>query len=190
MSEQALRGKLPSIWTFITADVLAFSLFFTLFMIERDRQVALFDQSSRLLDADLGLLNTLILITSSWLVALGVEAARHGQRHALRRYLLLAMLVGSGFAITKLIEYRAKITHGISMLTDDFFMFYFALTGIHFLHFAVGFGILLVLWWQAREQSLDGPFGGWIESGGIYWHMVDLLWIVLFPMLYLLGMAA
>lgn len=159
-------------------------------MIERGRQVALFDRSSRLLDADLGLLNTLILITSSWLVALGVEAARHGRRPALRRYLLLAMLVGGGFAVTKLLEYRAKITHGISMLTDDFFMFYFALTGIHFLHFVVGFGILLALWLQARDRALDGPFGGWIESGGIYWHMVDLLWIMLSPMLYLLGRAA
>lgn len=190
MPEQAARSKAPSIWTFITADVMAFALFFVLFMIERDRQVALFDQSSILLDANLGLLNTLILITSSWLVVLGVEAARHGQRVALRRYLLLAMLVGSGFAVTKVIEYGSKISHGITMLSNDFFMFYFALTGIHFVHFLLGLGILLMLWLQARYKDLDGPFMVWIESGGIYWHMVDLLWIVLFPMLYLLGVSA
>ncbi|PKO89840.1 MAG: cytochrome-c oxidase [Betaproteobacteria bacterium HGW-Betaproteobacteria-12] len=190
MPEQQPRGEVPSIWAFITADVLAFALFFVLFMAERGRQVALFDQSSLQLDANLGLLNTLILITSSWLVALGVEAARHGNRLALRRWLLLAMLVGAGFAVTKFIEYSAKIGHGITMLSNDFFMFYFALTGIHFLHFLVGIGVLLMLWMQARDRELAGSFMVWLESGGIYWHMVDLLWIVLFPMLYLLGRSA
>ncbi|WP_374475683.1 cytochrome c oxidase subunit 3 [Zoogloea sp.] len=190
MAEEVVASsKMPSIWTFILADVMAFALFFVLFMVERRHQVALFDESSRLLDANLGLLNTLILISSSWLVALGVEAARHGWRVGLRRYLMLAIVVGGAFAVTKAIEYSTKIGQGITMMSNDFFMFYFALTGIHFLHFMVGIGALCMLWFQAKEEDLEGPFMGWVESGGIYWHMVDLLWIVLFPMLYLLGVS-
>lgn len=188
--EQAAPRAAPAIWTFITADVLAFALFFTLFMLERGHQVALFDRSSSQLDVSLGLLDTLFLVTSSWLVALGVAAARQGRRAALRRRLLLAMVLGAGFAVSKCIEYGAKIAAGITMLSNDFFMFYFALTGIHFLHFIVGFGVLAMLWFKAGQQDLAGPFLPWIESGGIYWHMVDLLWIVLFPMLYLSGATA
>jgi nitric oxide reductase NorE protein len=66
-------------------------------------------------------------------------------------------------------------------------MFYYVLTGIHFLHFMVGMAVLAMLWFKAGWEAVDGPLLGWVESGGLYWHMVDLLWIVLFPMLYLLG---
>jgi len=149
--------------------------------------VALFDRSSATLDANLGLLNTLILVTSSWLVARALASARAGRRAELRRRLMAAMLVGSGFAVTKVLEYSGKISNGITLLTNDFFMFYFALTGIHFLHFIGGVAVLAWLWWSAGDEAPDGPFLGWVESGGIYWHMVDLLWIILFPMLYLLG---
>lgn len=186
---QGGRRPAPSILTFITADMMAFGLLFVLFMIERAKSPALFDRSARSLDADLGALNTIILLTSSWLVMLGVDAARAGDRSRLRRFLSLAMLVGSGFAVTKMIEYTTKITHGTTMLTNDFFSFYFILTGIHFLHFAVGMGVLAMLWVKAGSEPLEGLFLGWITSGGIYWHMVDLLWIMLFPMLYLLGAA-
>ena len=192
MAEHADRGeaRAPAIWTFITADILTFTLFFALFMHERGRQVALFNAGAVKLDAGLGLLNTLFLITSGWLVALALSAARAGDRVVLRRRLLLALIVGSGFAVTKAIEYHHKIAQGITLVSNDFFMFYFALTGIHFLHFLVGVGVLLWLWINAANEQLDGPFLGTIESGGLYWHMVDLLWIVLFPLLYLLGVSA
>ena len=73
------------------------------------------------------------------------------------------------------------------MLSNDFFMFYFVLTGVHFAHFLVGMVVLALLWSRTRSEAVDGPLFGWIESGALYWHMVDLLWIVIFPMLYLLG---
>jgi len=177
----------PAILTFIVADIAAFGLFFAFFMIGRGAQVALFDRSAALLNADVGMLNTLILVTSSWLVVLAVDGARRGDRRTVRTFLALAFVVGAGFAVTKVIEYGDKVSHGITLLTNDFFMFYFVLTGIHFLHFLIGMGVLAMLWFKAGQEAVDGPLFGWIESGGLYWHMVDLLWIVLFPMLYLLG---
>jgi nitric oxide reductase NorE protein len=175
-----------AIWTFITADVMAFGLFFLLFMIERAHTPGLFSRSAALLDSRLGLLNTLILVTSGWFTVLAVQAARRGDRGGVGRYLLLAFGVGAGFAVSKVAEYAGKISHGITMLSNEFFTFYFFLTGLHFLHFLVGMGVLAMLWLRVRREAPDGPMLGWIESGGIYWHMVDLLWIMLFPLLYLL----
>jgi nitric oxide reductase NorE protein len=181
------RWKEPaSIWTFVTADVMAFGFFFLLFMLERSYDPGLFNQGAAQLSARLGLLNTLILITSGWFMALAVQAARAGNRGLVRSRLALAFGVGSGFAVTKAFEYGAKISHGITLLSNEFFTFYFFLTGLHFFHFLVGMGVLAMLWFRAGREAPDGLLCGWIESGGIYWHMVDLLWIVLFPLLYLL----
>lgn len=183
----APTAKAPGILTFIFADVAIFGLLFGAFMMERMHQVALFDRSSASLDVNLGLLNTLILLTSGLCVVLAVHAAREGSAPVTRRWLLAAFVIGAGFGVTKLTEYSAKFEHGISMLTNDFYMFYFVLTGVHFIHFLAGMVVLAVLWFRAAREPVDGPLFGWIESGGLYWHMVDLLWIVIFPMLYLLG---
>lgn len=183
----ASPSRAPGILTFILADVLVFGLLFVGFMVERLDQLALFNRSSADLDVRLGLLNTLILVTSGLFVVLAVQAARAGRAVATRNWLLASFVVGAGFGVNKLIEYSDKLAHGVSMLTNDFFMFYFVLTGVHFLHFLAGMVVLAVLWFKASREAVDGPLFGWIESGGLYWHMVDLLWIVIFPMLYLLG---
>jgi len=181
------NARAPGILTFILADVLVFGLLFVGFMVERLGQLELFNRSAAALDVHLGLLNTLILVTSGLFVVLAVHAAREGRSKATRNWLLASFVVGAGFGINKLIEYSDKLGHGISMLTNDFFMFYYVLTGVHFLHFLAGMVVLAVLWFRASREAVDGPLFGWIESGGLYWHMVDLLWIVIFPMLYLLG---
>lgn len=177
----------PGILTFIVADVIIFGVLFVAFMLERSSQLALFDRSATALNASFGLINTLILITSGLFVVLAVDAARHGRAASTRGWLLASLAVGAGFGVTKLIEYSDKLNHGITMLSNDFFMFYFVLTGVHFLHFLAGMVILILLWFRAGREAVDGPLFGWIESGALYWHMVDLLWIVIFPMLYLLG---
>jgi nitric oxide reductase NorE protein len=174
------------VWFFISADITLFAVLFLLFMIERAKAVDLFEAGRRQLTPELGLLNTVILLTSSWLVALAVHHARDGRRDAVTRYLIAGMAVGAGFAVTKVFEYWGKIAHGITLLTSDFFSFYFALTGLHFLHFLVGLGVLAVCVAKSRRDRLDEKFVVWIESSGCYWHMVDLLWIVIFPMIYLL----
>ncbi len=183
--QRKLAGD-EGVWFFICADITLFAALFALFMVERYKAVALFEQSRLTLNPLLGALNTLILLSSSWLVALAVHSARAGQRQAVSRYLTFSLLVGACFAVTKIFEYWYKIAAGTTLLTNDFFMFYFALTGLHFLHFLVGMVVLAVCWSKTQHASMDADFIVWIESSGCYWHMVDLLWIALFPMLYLL----
>lgn len=173
----------PGIWTFIAADCVGFAVFFMVFMVERMKAPAAYDASSRLLDVRTGLANTLILITSSWLVALACDAALRGRRRAAGRLMLAGLGVGSCFAVLKIAEYQHKIAGGITPTTNDFFMFYFILTGVHFLHYLIGLGVLAMMIFALRREAAVP----WLEYGALYWHMVDLLWLFLFPMLYLLG---
>lgn len=177
------------VWTFIIADMGAFAMFFLVFAVGRMASPDLFEASRQHLDVTLGLLNTLILLTSSLLMVRAVEAARARDRGATLRNLVLTILIGLGFAVTKIIEYKAKGAAGIGLTTNEFYTYYFAFTGIHFLHFIIGIGALLMMVVKARRDVLDDKFRVWIESVGCYWHMVDLLWIMLFPMLYLLRAA-
>ncbi len=175
-------ARLPGdagVWVFICADIFAFGLFFLLFMRGRVAHPALYDRSRQLLDP-------LILLTSSWFMVMAVTAAREGVRSRVIRNLVLAIGVGSGFAVTKIVEYSIKIHAGITMLSNEFFTYYFVFTGIHFLHFLIGMVVLTVCLTKARKQPMDANYVVWIEASGCYWHMVDLLWIMLFPMLYLL----
>ena len=179
-----LAGE-PGVWVFIGADMAAFGLFFLIFTVGRVGHPALYEQSRQALNPTIGLLSTLFLLTSSWLVVLAVGAARQGDRGPARILLMLAMLVGAGFAVNKVIEYTTKINAGITMLTNEFFTYYFIFTGIHFLHFIIGMVALGLCVSKARHERSSTRFLTWIESVGCYWHMVDLLWIVLFPMLYM-----
>jgi len=183
-----LRGRhVPGVLVFIIADMVVFCMLFIGFMTDRMKDITLFNQSALTLDVRFGVLNTLILVTSGLFVVLAVNAARAGQRMATRRWLLLSFLIGAGFGVSKLIEYSIKIEHGITIQTNPFFMFYYALTGAHFLHFIGGMVALVVLWvLTGRESTVSPQTFNLIESGALYWHMVDLLWLFLFPMLYLL----
>jgi nitric oxide reductase NorE protein len=174
------------IWVLITADVFLFAVFFNIFIWDRLHQAQLFEASRKLLNPDVGLLSTFFLLTSSWFMVGAVHAAREAKRRSLLRSLILAMVAGSGFAISKIFEYSHKIAAGITLVTNDFFQYYFILTGFHFFHFILGMGVLAALWAKAKNDDLDEKFLLWIESGASYWHMVDLLWLMLFPLLYLL----
>ena len=180
----ALPGD-AGLWVFILADMTAFALFFLLFGLGRAGSPVLFEQSRHALSAGFGVANTVILLTSSWMMVEAVKAARRADRKWTMHFLLLSIIIGTGFGATKIIEYAEKARAGISMLTNDFFMYYFVFTGIHFLHFLVGICALVVTFAKARTDLMDARFVRWIESVGCYWHMVDLLWIMLFPLLYL-----
>jgi nitric oxide reductase NorE protein len=179
--------QVSGVLVFILADIIVFGMLFMGFMSDRLAQLELFDSSAATLNVNLGMLNTLILMTSGLLVVLAVNAARHGNRSATRWWLGLSMLVGLGFGVTKLTEYSDKFDHGLSMMTNDFYMYYFVLTGAHFMHFLGGMVALVALWFLAGRNQVNGPYFRWLEAGALYWHMVDLLWLVIFPMLYLLG---
>jgi nitric oxide reductase NorE protein len=177
------------IWFFIAGDLCLFTVIFLLFMTGRMHAPAVFGRSRETLHLDLGVVNTLVLITSSYFMARAVVASRHRVRAQVVRNLSLALGIGSIFAVVKVFEYGSLFKAGISPVTNDFFMYYFVLTGLHLLHYLGGILALLVTLARARKRDLNAGYTRWIESVGVYWHMVDLIWIFLFPMLYLLRAA-
>jgi nitric oxide reductase NorE protein len=183
LEEELIAG----IHFFILADIILFAALFGGFMVERGADIELFNQSANSLSAWTGIINTLILVTSGLCVVLAVNAARQGNTAQTRGWLVATFVIGAGFGISKVMEYSDKISHGITMHSNDFFMFYYALTGAHFLHFLGGIGALIFIWYQAGKEPVNGKLFSTIESVALYWHMVDLLWIFIFPILYLLG---
>ena len=186
--EHAAR-RLPGdrdVWLFIGAELMMFGAFFVAYVVGRARQAPLFDSSQLLLDQKLGVFNTLLLVTSSWAVASAVLATRGGLSSSATRHLGLGIALGLGFLVVKAFEYSAKFSAGITLLTNDFFMFYFVLTMVHAAHVTAGTVILLVLWNNARSGRYGPGNMKGLETGASYWHMVDLVWLFMFPLLYLL----
>ena len=176
----------PGVWMFIIGDVLVFSLLFSVFVYDRSQEVALFVEQQQLLNQTLGLLNTVLLLTSSWLVALAVHGARAGQLSRARSCFVSAILCGIGFVVVKYFEWGEKITADLTIETNNFFMYYYLMTGIHLLHMVIGIGVLVFLWQSVRSAELDAQGVGVLESGACFWHLVDILWIALFALLYLM----
>lgn len=181
MRERRLPG-VEGIWAFVFADMTMFAVMFACFMVDRREDVALFEASRQALSLDFGGINTLILLTSSMLVVLAIDALKHDRPRWAPTFFALALACGLAFMVSKAFEYSAKFEAGISMLSNGFFMYYFILTGIHLGHVLVGNVVLAVLWFKSRSQTTGLAT---YESGATYWHMVDLLWVCLFPLLYL-----
>lgn len=183
-SEKHIPGEV-GVWIFIFGDMLIFSLFFVVFLYYRGLDLELFTRSQALLNENYGAINTILLLTSSWFVVLAVQAVRAGRAKIVGRLCLLALSCGVGFIVVKILEYGEKIRAGYTLTSNDFFMYYYIFTGIHFLHLIIGMCVLVFLYFKSKTiQSSDADVQ-LFESGGAYWHMVDLLWIVLFPLLYL-----
>lgn len=184
------RGIAPpgdlAVWFFICAELLAFGVFFAAYAFTRMRHVELFDTMQLTLDRQAGALNTVLLITSSWCVARAVHAVEHSRTVAATHWLLGALACGAGFLIVKGAEYADKFADGISLSTNTFYMFYLSLTFFHFMHVILGMVVLAVLAVQTRRGDYGRGNMNGLESGAAYWHMVDLVWIVLFPLVYVL----
>jgi nitric oxide reductase NorE protein len=176
------------IWVLVGGDLLLFSVFFVVLVTYRADDPALFADAQRSLDQFIGALNTLLLLTSSLFVALAVKSIRSGTAAARTapRMLAIGALLGFGFVIVKGFEWSARFAAGQTISTNDFFMFYFMYTGIHLLHVLLGLIVLVTLSFVSRRPSLDANTIRLVESGGIFWHLVDLLWVVLFALFYLL----
>ena len=180
-----LPGDL-AIWFFILAELLAFAVFFSAYAFARASHVEEFNLYQQTLDRNAGAINTVLLITGSWFVVLAVQAAHRDDRAAIGRNLLLGFVCGGGFLAVKIFEYAAKFGAGITLSTNTFYMFYISLTFFHFMHVILGMVILTVLWMQARKGVYGSHYAHGLESGAAYWHIVDLLWIVLFPLVYVM----
>ena len=177
------------IWVFIGADSVIFAILFLTFMQDRLKNPALFEASRHTLNMNLGGLDTLILLTSSWSVALAVQAMKRDQIDREPRLLLGGAVTGLMFMASKSVEYFQKFAHGITPGTNPFFMWYFTLTGIHLAHVVTGTSLLTYLWVRSRRGTYDHLHRAVPESVASFWHLVDLLWVVLFPLLYLMKAA-
>jgi cytochrome c oxidase subunit 3 len=195
-SEAATLGM----WVFLVTEVLFFSGLFLVYTIYRTWYPDAFAAASHSLDIRLGAINTVVLITSSLTMALAVHAAQTGDRRLVMIFLAVTMILGAIFLGIKSVEYYEKfvehhvpgpyfqfeekeyVTHA-----QIFFSLYFIMTGLHAIHMIIGLGIMTwMLWWTWSGVITDEYYSP-IEISGLYWHFVDIVWIFLFPLLYLLG---
>jgi nitric oxide reductase NorE protein len=182
--ETHLPGE-EGVWVLIFGDMLLFGVFFATFLFYRGREPQLFAESQGHLDLNLGAINTLLLLTSSIAVVTAVRAIRQGAQRLAVPLFIVAWLCGAGFGVNKYIEYHAKLVAGITPATNNFYMYYYILTGLHMFHVLIGMAVLVFCVVQARKPEMTARRFGYIEGGACFWHMVDLLWIVLFPLIYL-----
>lgn len=165
----------PLMWVLIISELAVFGAFFMAFEVTRILHPAIFHAGQATLDIRLGGLNTLILVTSGYLTARGAQAAT---TQASRRWLAGAMALGAAFLVVKGIEYADKAAHGAGLETDVFYTLFFLMTGFHAMHVVLGIIILAIVAWKNTPANL--------ETGAAFWHMVDLIWLILFPLVYLL----
>ena len=205
--EQQRDAASLGMWVFLGTEVMFFGGMFCAYLIYRFWYYNEFAAGSRSIDIWLGTINTVVLICSSLTVALGVRAAQLGQRKLLVILLLLTMLFGLAFLGIKGVEWYQKYEEhhipGSTFSADDliqkypgihidpsheqiYFSLYFALTGLHALHMVIGLGIFTVLTFYAWKGRYTPEYYTPIEIGGLYWHFVDIVWIYLFPLLYLI----
>jgi len=180
-----LPGDL-AIWFFIFMELLVFGIFFIAYAVMRIQNIEMFNQYQLTLNREIGAANTLLLITSSYFVVRAVHAIRLNNIKSCIYWLYAALAGGSGFLILKSIEYYDKFSAGIGLGTNTFYMFYLSLTVFHFLHVILGMLILFAVVIKAKRGLYSAQNHTGVETGASYWHMVDLVWIILFPLVYII----
>jgi cytochrome c oxidase subunit 3 len=198
-ADQQRESATLGMWLFIAQEVMFFGGLFTCYLVYRLLYPAAFRIGSRQLDIVLGGVNTGVLIASSFTMALGVWGAQKGRKKVLVGGLIATLLLGGVFLGIKTVEYKAKFDHHLvpgphfhfagpqPEHVELFMSLYFGMTGMHALHMVVGAAILLVLIPMAIKDRFGPHYFNPIENFGLYWHFVDIIWIFLFPLLYLLG---
>lgn len=181
--ETHLQGE-SSMWVFVLGDLVIFGAYFLIFMVARAREPDLFLESQQHLNQTIGVLNTLVLLASSWFIAKGVQAVRAGDHGRAMRLTCYGGLCGGVFLLVKVFEWASEISQGFTLSTNGFFAFYFMLTGVHLLHVVMGLIVVGVVLRELRDPALRRV--SMVETGAVYWHMVDLLWIVVFALLYVM----
>lgn len=198
--EQQLDASTFGMWLFLITEVLFFGGLFAGYSIYRYHMSDAFAAASHHLDIGLGAFNTVVLIFSSLTMALSVRACQLGNNIMTRNLLVATLILGFVFLGVKVIEYKQKFDHHLVpgynfdqtmpgwQGQQMFYNFYFAMTGMHALHMIIGSGLLLYFILRAHQGRYHANYFGPVEVMGLYWHFVDIVWIFLFPLLYLLGL--
>jgi cytochrome c oxidase subunit 3 len=184
-------------WAFLVTEVMFFGGMFLVYILYRVNYPDMWEKASQHLDWKLGGINTLLLLVSSLTMAFAVHAAGEGKAKATFNYLVVTMMLGAGFLVIKAFEYAHKIHDGLipglhwtntelPEKSEAFFFLYFALTGVHALHMIIGIGVVAAIAMKARRGVYTAAYNNPVEMVGLYWHFVDIIWIFLYPLLYLI----
>lgn len=204
--EQQKESSTLGMWMFLVTEIMFFGGLFVSYVVYRTRFHGVFAIASSALNWRLGALNTGVLIASSLTMAMAIWAAQMNRRKLIVVFLLITIALGSTFLVVKYFEYAEKFEHrlvpGPGFAPDPahygqlvqnadhaqvFFALYFVMTGLHALHMIIGIGVLTWLLFPSWKGKFDASYHNPLEVTGLYWHFVDLVWIFLFPLLYLLG---
>ncbi len=198
LEEQKSASSL-GMWLFIAQEVMFFGGMFLAYTVYRNLYPAAFAEASHHLDWKLGGINTAVLIGSSLTMALAVRCATLGKSRQTVLFLISTVVLGTVFLAIKIVEYGDKFEHHLvpgahfqfagpnAHPAQIFYSLYFAMTGLHALHMIIGIPIILVLAWMAHRGKFGPAYHTPVEMTGLYWHFVDIVWIFLFPLLYLVG---
>ena len=201
-AEQQKDASTLGMWIFLITEVMFFGGMFAAYTVYRRAYPEVFAVASSSLNAVLGAINTGVLLFSSFTMVMAVRAGQLGQRNMIILFLILTLFFGGVFLGVKAIEWTEKFEehhipgqaafHLEGLAPDQqghaqlFFSLYFAMTGLHALHMVVGVGLLSFLIWQAKKGTYSTTYFTPVDVGGLYWHFVDIIWIFLFPLLYLI----
>lgn len=204
MEQQRAAAKMGT-WLFLGQELLFFGGIFMAYIFLRYSYPLMMLESSHHLDVVLGTTNTVVLLTSSLTMVLGVRAAKLGDNKAVTRWVVLTILLACTFLVIKGFEYNAKFAHGllpanfwdgdvtgVSLQAGQpgpwlFFGLYFGATGLHAIHVIIGIGLLIWVALRSSRNEFDSEHYAVVDNVGLYWHLVDLIWIFLFPLFYLVA---
>ena len=170
-------------WWFLSSEIPTFGGVLVAYIVLRLGSAGWADASGHL-NFNVALINTFILLTSSMTIVMAHAAVQEKDYRRVANFLGVTVLLGLGFLAMKAFEYATEIRHGFLPSSGIFWSFYYGMTGLHALHVLAGIIVNLILWIQAAKGTL-APHGHRVEFAGLYWHFVDIIWIFLFPLLYL-----
>ncbi len=180
-----LPGDL-AIWCIIFAELLVFGIFFVAYAVVRIKNLEMFNQYQLTLNKETGVINTILLITASYFVVMAIQDIKNSLNKRGANLLYGAVVCGALFILIKSLEFNEKFAAGIDLSTNTFYMFYLALTMFHYFHVVLGVLILLLVAYKTQRGHIHANNRIGLESAGAYWHMVDLVWIILFPLIYII----
>lgn len=198
-AKQEFESSKLGMWLFLVTEILLFGGLFVAYIIFRIKYPEMFHEASKFLNRPMGAFNTVVLICSSFTMAMAVNATQRNDQNKANQYLIVTLFCGFIFMVIKFFEYSHKFHEGLfpgahfafegqsPEHASLFFSLYFMMTGLHGIHVLIGMGLILWCLIKSNRGAFSSSYYTPVENTGIYWHLVDLIWIYLFPLMYLVG---